>query len=72
MQAHQVFPSYGPQPYALVALGAFSGQLASAANPAASNDSSQTCQVLAATILTAPAALTNSRCARLGPADHTS
>ena len=55
-----MFAPYGPQPYALVALGAFTGQLASAANPASTSDSAQSCQVVAATITSGPSALTNS------------
>ena len=59
--AHSVFAPYGPQPYSLVALGAFTGQLASAANPASTNDSAQSCQVVAATITLGPSALTNTQ-----------
>ena len=55
-----MFAPYGPQPYALVALGAFTGQLASAANPASTSNSAQSCQVVAATIISGPSALTNS------------
>lgn len=52
----------GPQPYALAVIGAFTGVLASAANPingAAAASSNGTCQIVVATITDGPTGLTN-------------
>lgn len=52
----------GPQPYALVVIGAFTGVLASPANPvngAAQGSSNGTCQIVVAVITDGPVGLTN-------------
>ena len=49
-----------------VQLNDCSGQLVSASNPASTNNSAQSCQALAATILPGPAALTNDEFVFLG------
>ncbi len=52
----------GPQPYALAVIGAFTGVLASPANPvngAAQGSSNGTCQIVVAVITDGPVGLTN-------------
>ena len=60
VSAYRVLSSQGPQPYALAVLGAYSGVLASAANPAYSGNAAQAaCQVVVAQITAGPSGLTN-------------
>lgn len=52
----------GPQPYSLAVIGAFTGVLASAANPVngnAASSSNGTCQIVVAVISEGPTGLTN-------------
>lgn len=52
----------GPQPYSLAVIGAFTGVLASAANPVngnAASSSNGTCQIVVAVISDGPTVLTN-------------
>jgi hypothetical protein len=67
VKAYQVFSTHGPQPYALVVLGKFSGTLVSACNPArqgGASAQSATCRIVEVTITNGPQGLTNSTCAR--------
>lgn len=60
VSAFKVFPAQGPQPYALVVLGLFSGVLASPNNPVnGGNSSSGHCGVVVTRISSGPSGLTN-------------
>ena len=60
MDGYQVFSAQGPQPYALVALGSFTGVLASPSNPVnGGNATSGVCTVVVVQINDGPQGLTN-------------
>ena len=60
VNAYQVFAAQGPQPYALVVLGKFTGTLASESNPVnGGNSTTGSCQIVLAQITAGPTGLTN-------------
>ncbi len=66
VNAFQTFVTHGPQAYALVVLGKFSGILASPGNPANGGTAPPgTCHIIVTTITGGPQGLTNQRCALL-------
>ena len=61
VDGYRVFAAQGPQPYALVVLGKFTGVLASPSNPVnGAATLSGDCQIVAAEITAGPSSLTNS------------